>query len=221
MNVLFASAEVEPFAKAGGLGDVVGSLPKALRHQGVDARVLMPLYGFIDRAAYHIEPAFTYQFARRNGNADVFISMTEHDGVPVYFLSSWPFFGEGGYLYTDWNWDVPRFIFFAQNVMSVAWQLKLGAGGQPSWFPDILHVHDWHTGLVPFILDQSPEDSDWSRVGSVITLHNMAYQGRLELRPIHSIIGPEDRAAAIAQALDNGAQDGPEPTLNTGGPGDY
>src|SRR5258706_12059969 len=109
MNVLFISAEVSPFAKAGGLGDVVGSLPKALRKQGVDARVLMPYYGFINSPAYNIQPLFQFQFSKRNGTADVTISYTEYDGVPIYFLASWPFFGEGGHLYTDLDWDITRF----------------------------------------------------------------------------------------------------------------
>ncbi len=177
MNVLFASAEAAPFAKAGGLGDVVGSLPKALRKQGIDARVLMPMYGFIDRAAYQIGPAFNYQFTKRNGTADVYIGTTEYDGVPFYFLNSWPFFGEGGHLYTDWEWDVPRYIFFCQTIMATAWQMRQGAGGQKPWFPDILHVHDWHTGLAPFLLYENRNNSDWAQMGSVLTIHNMAYQG--------------------------------------------
>src|SRR5689334_22824810 len=145
LNVLFASAEVAPFAKVGGLGDVVGSLPAALRKQGVDARVLMPMYGIINRAAYNIAPLFNFQFPRRNGLADIYISYTEFDGVPIYFLTSWPFFGEGGHLYTDWKWDVTRFVFFGQAILATMWQMKLGTGGKDAWFPDVLHVNDWHT----------------------------------------------------------------------------
>ncbi len=177
MNVLFVSAEVAPFAKAGGLGDVVGSLPKALRKQGIDARVLMPLYGFIDRAAHHIVPCFNYQFTKRNGTADVYISYTEHDGVPIYFLHSWPFFGDGGHLYTTWDWDVPRFVFFSQTALATALQLKNGAGGKAPWFPDILHVHDWHTALAAFLLNDARRDRAWAHTGGILTIHNMGYQG--------------------------------------------
>lgn len=177
MNVLFASAEMVPFAKAGGLGDVIGSLPKALRAAGVDARVIMPMYGFIDRAAYKIAPLFNFQFSKRNGTAEVFISYTEYDGVPVYFLTSWPFFGEGGHLYTTWDWDVPRFIFFSQTILATMWQLGQGAGKRTPWTPDVLHVNDWHTALAPFLLDYSRGDPYWAKMGSVITIHNMAYQG--------------------------------------------
>ncbi len=177
MNVLFASAEVAPFAKAGGLGDVVGSLPKALRQQGIDARVLMPMYGFIDRAAYKITPAFNFQFGKRNGVADVYVSQTEYDGVPIYFLSSWPFFGEGGHLYTTWDWDVPRFVFFSQTILATAFQMKNGVGRIDPWFPDILHVNDWHTALAPFLVTEARKDPVWAKMGTILTIHNMGYQG--------------------------------------------
>jgi starch synthase len=177
IKVLFASAESAPFAKVGGLADVVGSLPQALRKRGVDARVLMPLYGFIDQAAYHIRPVFRFKLPKRNGTADVYISHTDFDGVPFYFLSSWPFFGEGHYLYSDWQWDVTRFVFFSQTIMGTLWQMKQGAGGLDPWFPDVLHIHDWHTGLAPFLLADNQRNPDWAKMGSVMTIHNMAYQG--------------------------------------------
>src|SRR5439155_10571157 len=132
-----------------------------------------PSYGFIDRAAYKIVPAFNFQFTRRNGTADVSISHTEYDGVPTYFLNSWPFFGQDGHLYTTVDWDIPRFIFFCQAALAATWQMRTGAGGKPPWFPNILHVHDWHTGLTPFLLGEAR----WAQVGSVLTIHNMGYQG--------------------------------------------
>lgn len=178
MNVLFASAEAVPFAKAGGLADVVGSLPKYLRKQKVDARVMMPFYGMINRAQYNIEYAFTFRHPRRRGTADVHVHYTFYDGVPFYLLSAWPLFGEGNYLYTDWAWDVQRFIHFGELVQALAWQLRLGSGGIKPWFPDVIHVHDWHTGLAPFLLDISRHDPTWAQVGSVITIHNMGYQGQ-------------------------------------------
>lgn len=112
MRVLFIAAEMAPFAKTGGLGDVAGSLPAVLRAKGIDARVLIPLHGPI-KATFgdRLEHSFTFKFSRRTGTADVHIYHTEQDGVPVYFLESWPFFGEGGSIYTDINWDRERFIF--------------------------------------------------------------------------------------------------------------
>jgi starch synthase len=182
MRVLFVSAEMNPFAKTGGLGDVVSELPRALRQQGIDARVVMPLYGpvqakFQDRLRF----LFRYRFSRRNGTADVFVHYAEHEGVPVYFIESWPFFSGGDYIYTDMNWDRERFVFFSQAALGLAWELGQGAGGDTTdgerWFPEVIHAHDWHTGLVPFLLFESRFSPEWSRVASVLTIHNMGYQG--------------------------------------------
>ncbi len=178
MRVLFVSAEMRPFAKTGGLGDVVSSLPRALRKRGIDARVMLPLYGpikqrFHDRLQY----AFHFQFSRRPGTADVYVHYTEQDGVPVYLLESWPFFGAGDHIYTDVNWDRKRFVFFSQAAMGAAWEIGQGRHGGERWFPDLLHAHDWHTGLVPFLLHESRFGIGWSEVASVLTIHNMGYQG--------------------------------------------
>lgn len=173
MNVLFVSAEVDPFAKVGGLADVVGSLPKALRQRGIDARVLMPLYGSINPARWQIEHLLSFQLPRKSGLADCHLFVTEHDGVPIYFLKSWPYFGEEGTVYTEWNWDCPRFIFFCQAVIAAVDALREQAG----WMADVLHANDWHTGLVPFLVDGQRWRQEWSGVGTMLTIHNMAYQG--------------------------------------------
>ncbi len=157
---------------------MVGSLPRALRAKGVDARVAIPLYGPI-KARYHddLRYLFTYQFSRRTGTADVHIHYLEHDGVPVYFLESWPFFSGGEYIYTDLNWDRERFVFFSQAALGLAWELGLGRHWGEGWFPDVLHAHDWHTALVPFLLHEARRSPEWASVASVLTIHNMGYQG--------------------------------------------
>ncbi|MCZ7541317.1 MAG: glycogen synthase [Anaerolineae bacterium] len=178
MRVLFVSAEMSPFAKTGGLGDVAGSLPRALRQHGVDARVLMPLYGPVKgRFGDRLRHLFSFPLHRRVGTADVHLHTTEQDGIPVYFLESWPFFSGGDYIYTDLNWDRKRFVFFAQAAMGAAWELGQGRADGERWFPDVLHAHDWHTALVPFLLHESRGAPGWADVASVLTIHNMGYQG--------------------------------------------
>ena len=123
MRVMIVSAEVAPFAKVGGLADVVGSLPSALREEGIDARVIMPGYGMINHAKYDISRLFSFPFEHRKGTTEVHVYTCVHDGVPIYFVQAFPFFGTENTVYTDWSWDVPRFIFFNQLTMAVAWQL--------------------------------------------------------------------------------------------------
>lgn len=173
MNVLFVGAEAAPFAKVGGMADVVGSLPGALRRLGVDARVMLPYYGFIDSERYHITPLFSFPFYRPTGTVNVHVYSTVYQDVPYYFVQGWPFFGDESQVYSTWEWDVPRFIFFSQAVMAVAWELR----GRENWFPDVFHVNDWHTGLVPFLLYESRHYPTWAQVSSILSIHNLAYQG--------------------------------------------
>ncbi|MDQ7035674.1 MAG: glycogen synthase [Anaerolineae bacterium] len=173
MNVFIVSAEVVPFAKVGGLADVVGSLPTALRKEGVDARVIMPGYGLINHEKYDISRLFSFQYQHRTGTSDVHVYTCVHHGVPIYFVQASPYFGNESTVYTDWNWDVPRFIFFNQIALAVASQLQERIG----WFPDVFHVNDWHTALIPFLLDKSHHKTQWSKVASVVSIHNIAYQG--------------------------------------------
>lgn len=179
MRVLFIAAEAAPFAKAGGLGDVVGSLPGALRKLGIDARVLMPHYGMIHNEAFDITHLFSFQFHRPMGTADVNISKTVYQEVPIYFLHSWPFFSEP-YHYTDNDWDVERFIFFAQAALGAVWEMANGADPEAGrWWPDLIHFHDWHTGLGPFLLYSSRFEPGWNQVASLLTIHNMGYAGKM------------------------------------------
>lgn len=173
MKVLFVSAEAYPFAKVGGMADVVGSLPPALQKQDADVRVIMPCYGFINHAKYNIQPLFDFQFAHRNGNSNVRVFTATSEGVTFYLLQTWLFFGEEQTVYTSWDWDVPRFIWFNQAVMAFMWELH----ARTNWKPDVVNVHDWHTALLPFLIANSRHDAFWKPMSSVVTIHNIAYQG--------------------------------------------
>lgn len=181
LRVLFVSAEVTPFARTGGLGDVNGALPPVLAAQGHDVRVVMPLYQTIrDRGwpltqtladlsvplAFGVRQAQVWQTAL-NGQR------REEPEAPVYFIEQDEYFARPG-LYGTESGDYPdnafRFIFFCRAALALAERLQ--------WFPHIFHCHDWHTGLIPAYVRFLPGlDSRISTANSVFTIHNLAYQG--------------------------------------------
>ena len=174
MKILLTSAEVDPFAKVGGLADVAGSLPISLKQLGVDVRVLMPHYGFIDTQRFDIRPLFSFPYLHRTGVYQIEISEAELQDVKVYFLRAPWFFGEEPAVYGDWNFDMARFTFFNQAI--IAFMLEMEQ--RHRWLPDVVHANDWHTALTPFLIDeQRKKTSSWARIGTMISIHNIAYQG--------------------------------------------
>ena len=173
MRVLLASAEAVPFAKVGGLADVVGSLPAALRRKGVDARVIIPGYGFIDHQEFGIEPLLSFDLHHRLGVNEVKLFRCQFDGIPFYLAQSPPYFGLEGDVYSIWDWDMERFIYLNQALMAALYHLDARAG----WRPDVLHVNDWHTSLLPFLIRDHGGDP-WRELATVISIHNIAYQGK-------------------------------------------
>ncbi|MCY3834284.1 MAG: glycogen/starch synthase [Chloroflexi bacterium] len=174
MKVLLASAEAAPFAKVGGLADVVGSLPAALGRLGVDARVVIPGYGFIDHVEHQIEPLFSFDLRHRLGVNEVKVFCCRRDNTAFYLLQSPPYFGSEGEVYSRWDWDMERFIYFNQALMAFIAQLN----SQTGWLPDVLHANDWHTSLLPFLIRDHGDDDSWGRLAAVISIHNIAYQGK-------------------------------------------
>ncbi len=174
MRVLLASAEAAPLAKVGGLADVVGSLPAALNRKGVDARVIIPGYGFIDHLQYKVEPLLSFEFHHRMGANPVDLFCCQNDGITFYMLQSPPYFGLEGDVYSNWTWDLERFIYFNQALMACLSQMY----EERHWFPDVVHVNDWHTSLLPFLTRDHGDDERWSKLATVISIHNIAYQGK-------------------------------------------
>ncbi len=182
LNVLFASAEAAPYAKVGGLADVVGSLPQALAALGHEVAVALPLYGAIDRAKWDVDAAPSRSLGVRFAAKDHEVTVREVDGTGARVL----FVDEPTYLrrpkiYGEAD-DPKRFAFFCRAVAEIAAVRR----------PDVVHAHDWHTALVPELLKQGYADR-LPETASVFTIHNLAYQGVTRERVLHLVELPEDR----------------------------
>ncbi len=175
LKILFASSEVAPFAKTGGLADVSGSLPAALSSLGLQVILVMPLYRSVKEGAFELkrhEKVLSIPFKGQRMNAGVF-SAEMTGGIPIYFIQREEFFDRSGLYGTsggDYFDNPERFIFFSRSVLEFCRQFDVG--------PDIVHCHDWQTSLIPVYLKSlyksEPHCAD---VRSVFTIHNLAYQG--------------------------------------------
>jgi starch synthase len=174
-RILFVASECLPFAKAGGLGDVVSALSKALVRRGHDARILLPLYGSIDRDRFGIEPLAPVCVHMGNGE-EVWAGLwrTTLDGlVPVYFLEYQRFYGRPAIYNEAWEYgDNPwRFALLSKSALQMAVDLE--------WTPDVVHVHDWPTSLVPvYLAHLERRYAALAGTASVLTIHNVEYQGK-------------------------------------------
>ncbi|MGE4070634.1 MAG: glycogen synthase GlgA [Lysobacterales bacterium] len=170
MNVLFAAAEVFPLAKTGGLADVAAALPAALKALGVNVHIIMPAYrGLAERlrnAATLAQIEVRGQRTRLigGGHPDNGVPMLLLDAPELYARDGSPYADRSGQPYAD---NALRFACFCEAVARIA-QGAAGAG----LAADIVHLNDWHTGLVPVYLGDGP-----SRPRTLFTIHNLAYQG--------------------------------------------
>ncbi len=174
MRVLLASPEVFPFAKTGGLADVAGALPKALQKLGVDVRVIMPKYKGIEEKGFSI--TYTGQriscpISQRSIDAD--IAETSYDGVTVYLIDKDEYYYRDD-LYSTQDGDfidnAERFIFFSKAVLE--------AVKATGFVPDCIHCNDWQTSLIPvFLKTQHRHDPVLSPISTLLTIHNLGYQG--------------------------------------------
>ncbi|HRU83873.1 MAG TPA: glycogen synthase GlgA [Eubacteriales bacterium] len=196
MKILFAASEAMPFIRTGGLGDVLGSLPKALKKLGHDARVILPLYKDIPavyRQLLSFKGSTFVDLAWRRQYCGVFEAA--YDGITYYFIDNEYYFKRDT-LYGHFD-DGERYAFFSKAVCEV---LRL-----VEFIPDVLHCNDWQTALVPVFLDVFYRFSeDFQAIKTVYTIHNIEFQGRYSEFLIGDILGLSGEAADLVR-FDGGA----------------
>lgn len=182
-KILFAASEGVPFIKTGGLADVVGSLPKCIDKQYFDVRVIIPKYTCMrqemkDKMNYvtHFYMDFNWK------NVYVGVMEAEEEGVHYYFIDNEYYFNGMKPYSDDALWEIERFAFFSKALLSVLPVI--------GFRPDVIHCHDWQTGLVPVYLKERFQAGDFYRgIKSVITIHNLKFQGKWNTKDVQSITG--------------------------------
>lgn len=166
-KILFAASECAPLAKTGGLADVVGSLPKYLRKLGFDARVMIPYHKSIkDKYFDQIEYLFSFEISLGWRKKFVGIHRLILDKICIWLIENEEYFG--GPIYIS-DREGEQYAYFTRAVLEALPRLD--------FIPDIIHCNDWHTGMLPLLLKTQYIDSPLSRTKSLITIHNIAYQG--------------------------------------------
>ncbi|MEW5802222.1 MAG: glycogen synthase GlgA [bacterium] len=176
LKILVASPEVAPLAKTGGLADVAGSLPKALKSLGHDVRVVLPLYAMVKHQNPKLKeelPVLQVPVGDRKEQASV-MSTLLGDTVTTYLIKHDRYY-DREYLYTtpqgDYSDNAERFIFFSRAILEMLKQINFA--------PDIIHINDWQTGLIPtYLKTLYSQDDFFKNTATVFTVHNLGYQGK-------------------------------------------
>ncbi|MDP8262117.1 MAG: glycogen synthase GlgA [Candidatus Ancaeobacter aquaticus] len=175
LNILFAASEVAPFAKTGGLADVAGALPLELEKLGHDVCVVLPYYKMIKNGSYKIEntgKTISVKISDKDIYADIYTTKIGKN-VTVYLVGNDSYYDRDELYRTkegDYADNAERFIFFSKAIIELAQKVEFK--------PDIMHLNDWQTGLVPILLKYLEKDNLFYKgVRTIFTIHNLAYQG--------------------------------------------
>ncbi|MBT2581438.1 glycogen synthase GlgA [Planococcus sp. ISL-109] len=167
MKIVMAAAECAPFAKAGGLADVIGALPRELTRLGHEVRVILPKYSLIQECYqqhFTLKEQNSFSF---KGEQHYAVYEYEAHGVRFLFLENDAYFERDSIYGPD---DAERYAFFSRAVLDFL--------SRPENRPDVLHVHDWHTAVLPFLLKEDPQYHELGiHVKTVLTIHNLQFQG--------------------------------------------
>jgi starch synthase len=183
MRVLYATSELFPLAKTGGLADVSAALPEALARLGVDIRIAIPGYPSALDGAQHLREVAPLDVPHGSAKARILAGTVPGSGLPLWIVDCPALFDRAGGLYQDaegreWPDNAQRFALFSHGVAQIAREL---------WSADVVHANDWHTGPVPLLL----RGSGAPRAASLLTIHNLAYQGLFPMDQLSGLGLPE------------------------------
>ena len=183
-NILLAAAECAPLSKTGGLADVVGTLPKALKKLKIDARVITPYHRCIkDKYADNVEHLFDFNVSLGWRTQYCGIERLELDGVCIYLVDNEFYFGEKIY---KGGWEEgEQYAFFCRAVLDALPNL--------GFTPDIVHCNDWHTAMLPLLAKTQYPDSMQSKLRWLLTIHNIAYQGKFGFDYVQDLLGVDEK----------------------------
>jgi starch synthase len=175
MNIAIVASECAPFAKTGGLADVIGALPKYLAQLGVDVRVFIPKFDSIDEVKHGLTyrsdiGEIAVRVAGKVRPVHIHEAVIPNSSVPVYCIDCREYFYRGK-IYTDDTDEDERWILFCKAVIETMQRFQ--------WAPDVIHCNDWQTGLMPlYVKDNFSWDRMFDRTAFLYSIHNIAYQGR-------------------------------------------
>ena len=208
LKICLVSSEFTPFAKTGGLADVSGALTRHLHDQGHDVRALIPGYGRIEDAGFEFHPVnglqgMTLQAGNRTFQYSILQTTVPANGMPLYLLQCPELYGRSS-IYTNDEDEHLRFLVLSRAAIEMCQRMQFA--------PDIMHCHDWQTGLLPLYLKSIYQwDRLFENTRSVLTIHNIGYQGQfpaqrlgdLSLHDAEHLLHQDDLQSGVIKLLKN------------------
>jgi starch synthase len=172
LNILFLASEADPFVKVGGLGDVAGSLPLALRalpNASLDVRLVIPFHNAIHSGSFPMQREVEFTIPRSGVDVPVEVFRTELQGLTVYLVSGDPILRSEKVYDADPHADSEKYVFFSLAALELARRL--------AWRPNVIHANDWHTAASVYALKRRAKERFWARTKTILSVHNLCYMG--------------------------------------------
>jgi len=183
-GILMTGAECAPFAKTGGLADVIGTLARELKALGFDIRLMLPFHRVIkDRYRERVRHMVSFSVDIGRHSEYVGVELYDWEGIPVYFIDNEHYFGHT--IYCGGNFEGEQYAYFSRAVIEAMPLI--------GFEPDIIHVNDWHTAMIPMLLKTQYDLHPQGRCKTVLSIHNLGYQGRFDFGYTAHLLGIEER----------------------------